>query len=613
MHVRRLTIQRFRGIKHLEFCPGPCTIILGPNNSGKSTILEALDLLLHPGFGRPRAAPEEVDYYRRDPDAGFEIEAVLGALPVEFRAEVHQHLEGWQDETGQLVAEPDGDGVEPVVRVRVRGTSEFEHLHEFAKPEANGAHFYPRLRQHVGWIFDGRRRDPARQLYFYQGGLLDRVFADADLGPALAALRQAVREGAESVNTDRAVGDVLSSLSSDLEDLGLLADGDSIVFEPSAVSRRTLLQALRLAISMGEDIAIPLERQGRGAQRLALVAVLLRLAESTGHTIVGAFEEPEEALEPLRQAHLSSMLAKIVDGGGQIFLVTHSPDLARSFGIDTFLLLKEGGGGGGARHLERHLTPPCRQAYERRLDGPVVRGLFCHVPVLVEGPSDRAVMDTLWAELARQGRTLPPFRLGLDIINAEGVNNMPMLAAVLAQAGKAVVPWAEQDTEGARGELKRLRAEENCAALVLHDPEEGRSNLECALAWSVPVAALAAGLTRIAGDRAYDWEAQRRDLLSRCSNVDSLRVDTAKEATSLLGFLGALAEDEARTLIALALGSKQTSPFDLKGARQGRLFAEALVEAHGVPPCFADAYVALDGWIRRGCPRGYEIQMRASV
>lgn len=288
MKIRKLTITRFRGIEQLTFCPGPSTVILGPNNSGKSTVLEALDLLFHPGFGRPRPPPDELDYYERRSDSGFEIEAVLGELTNEFLAECHHYLEGWRTENGELVAEPDGDGIEPAVRVRVRGSSEFEHLHEFAKPEAESARFFPRLRRQIGWVFDGRRRDPARQLFFYQGGLLDRLFANNDIDVALDVLRTALRDGASHVNDDDAIADTLGALSTDLEGLGLLEEGELATFETGAVSRRALLQTLRLALPISSDIAVPLARQGRGAQRLVLMAVLLRLAAAADSNVIGA-------------------------------------------------------------------------------------------------------------------------------------------------------------------------------------------------------------------------------------------------------------------------------------------------------------------------------------
>jgi recombinational DNA repair ATPase RecF len=80
MLIRQFAVTRFRGIESMALCPGRRTVLLGPNNAAKTTLLEALDLVLHPGFGRPRPAPDELDYYARDPTQGFEIEVVLGDL-----------------------------------------------------------------------------------------------------------------------------------------------------------------------------------------------------------------------------------------------------------------------------------------------------------------------------------------------------------------------------------------------------------------------------------------------------------------------------------------------------------------------------------------------------
>lgn len=613
MKIRRVTITRFRGLEQLRFCPGPSTVILGPNNSGKSTVLEALDLLFHPGFGRPRPPPDELDYYERHSERGFEIEAVVGELTNEFMAECHHYLEGWRTEEGELVAEPDGDGIEPVVRVRVRGSSEFEHLHEFAKPEAGGARFFPRLRRQIGWVFDGRRRDPARQLFFYQGGLLDRLFANTDVDAALDVLRTVLRDGASHVNHDDTIAETLGMLSTDLEGLGLLEEGERAIFETGAVSRRALLQTLRLALPINTDTAIPLARQGRGAQRLVLMAVLLRLAAATESNLIGAFEEPEEALEPLRQNHVTSMLGEIVGNGGQIFVVTHSPEVARCFGIKSFLLLRERQAGNESRHLVGGLSPSAEQAYERRLDGPVVRGLFCRVPVLVEGPSDRAAFEAFWAELVRQGRTLAPFRVGLDVIVAEGVSHMPMLAAVLADLGKPVVVWVDLDTSDARQVFGRLRRGGHCAAFILHNENADRSNLEGALTWGCPIEAVSAAMQKLAETREYSWTDQKADLLSRIGHVGEARPTMARDSTSVRNFLTALEEDQARRLAFSALSSKKVTPFEMKGARQARIVAEAIIDAHGVPECFARAFSNLNDWILEGCNPGLEIQMTAGA
>lgn len=47
--IKRLHIQRFRGIRDLTWRPGPgLNLLLGGGNVGKTTLLEAIGLLLNP-------------------------------------------------------------------------------------------------------------------------------------------------------------------------------------------------------------------------------------------------------------------------------------------------------------------------------------------------------------------------------------------------------------------------------------------------------------------------------------------------------------------------------------------------------------------------------------
>ncbi len=605
MRLRLVTIERFRGISHLRFMPGPRNVILGPNNAGKSTVLEALDLLLHHGFGRPRPAPTELDYFKRDAMAGFMVEVAIGDLAASFLTEVHEHLEGFRGADGEIVPEPGGEGIEPIVRVRVVGSPELQYSHEFAKPESAGARFAPYLRIQVGWLFDGRARDPARELAFYQGSALERLFSGVDLRGALDLLRQTLREGAESVNTQEAVEPILREFGTDLRRLGVLSGNENPSFEVGAVSRRELLQTLQLALPSIDDVFIPLHRQGRGVQRLVLVSTLLRIAQAASIRPILGLEEPEEALEPLRQAQVARMLTGIAEEGGQVFVVTHSPEIARAFGIDDFLLLRERTGGEGAKSL-RELSPPVRQGYERRLDGPVVRALFSRVSLLVEGPSDRAVFGVFWRVLVEAGEVPPAEPVGLDIINCEGNARLPLMASLLHEAGKHIAAWVDRDAPGI---LERLRAEGRCGALLMHEDQDNRRNLEQALANGASINALAAALSAVAQDRGYDWEAQRNDLVSRSEGFDQETREEMNHAASLPDLLQGLDEAEARLLVARAISTKEVAPFEMKGARQARIIAETIVAEEGVPQNFSVAFGELGRWIENGCPGGVEIEM----
>src|SRR3954447_23182698 len=73
--IRRLIIQRFRGIEKLVWLPDSgLNVILGGGDVGKSTILDAIALLI--SANNPSGI-SDVDFWRRDTQPGFEVEAVM--------------------------------------------------------------------------------------------------------------------------------------------------------------------------------------------------------------------------------------------------------------------------------------------------------------------------------------------------------------------------------------------------------------------------------------------------------------------------------------------------------------------------------------------------------
>lgn len=606
MRVRRLHIQRFRGIQDLTLHPTARTVLVGPNNAGKSTILEALDLLLYPGLGRSRPPPTEIDYFDRDTSSGFEIEAIVSDVPPEFLAEAAEAFEGWNAQTNEVVPEIEGDGIEPVVRVRVRGLEEFDVLHEFAKAEIEGTRFPPRLRDRVGWVFDGRTRDPGRQLAFYQGGLLERLFRGRDLGPALDELRTALGAGARSVNEDAAVAAVLSQVAEDLRAVGLLTAGQP-GFEVGAVSNRELLQSLRLALPGPATQHIPLTRHGRGSQRLVLLSVLLRLSQAgPASGVIGGFEEPEEALEPLRQLHAARMLRQLVDAGGQIFVSTHSPDIVRAFDAEDVVLVERDG---DVRVRPLRLSRPAVYGYERRLDMPIIRALFVRFPVIVEGVSDRVVFSVFWDQLARDGVVGSAELIGLEAISAEGASNVPLVVQILAEAGKRVVAWLETDRPDV---VTKVDTQGYASCLIVYPVDPALQNLELAIAHGAAIASLGTAMSALADDRGFDWIAQRNQLLSRAASIlDAAGVQAVRHAPNLMAALDAVPEGAARQLVASCLAaSGPDAVFEIKGGRSARIFAEVLVSTEGVPGTFADAITGVQRWIESGATPGARIDMQ---
>lgn len=73
--IRKLTIQRFRGLEKFDWHPQPgMNVVLGGGDVGKTTVLEAIALLLSPSNA---TVVSESDYWQRDSTQEFVIEAVM--------------------------------------------------------------------------------------------------------------------------------------------------------------------------------------------------------------------------------------------------------------------------------------------------------------------------------------------------------------------------------------------------------------------------------------------------------------------------------------------------------------------------------------------------------
>ncbi|MGH9631622.1 MAG: AAA family ATPase [Bryobacteraceae bacterium] len=78
MHIKRLIITNYRGLDSLTWDPSPrMNCLIGPGDTGKSTVLSAVGLLLAP---YPVQQASEFGYYRRRVQTGFTIEAYVGGI-----------------------------------------------------------------------------------------------------------------------------------------------------------------------------------------------------------------------------------------------------------------------------------------------------------------------------------------------------------------------------------------------------------------------------------------------------------------------------------------------------------------------------------------------------
>lgn len=125
VRVCKVEIQNFRSIRLLTWLPSPgLNCLIGPGDSGKTTILDAIDLCLG---ARRNVSFSDTDFFGLDVTQPISITLTLGSLPDALRTmETYgNYLQAFNSATGQIQEEPQF-GLETVLCLRLSVDSELE-------------------------------------------------------------------------------------------------------------------------------------------------------------------------------------------------------------------------------------------------------------------------------------------------------------------------------------------------------------------------------------------------------------------------------------------------------------------------------------------------------
>jgi putative ATP-dependent endonuclease of OLD family len=315
--IYQLTIERFRGIVALSWQPGKgVNLILGGGDVGKTSVLDAIGLLLSPT--NPTTV-SDTEYYGRDIEAGFSIEAVF-SLPLSTGINFQMKPSWPWKWNGREVVVPGSDegeiADEPVYRLRVRGTETLELVYEIVQPDGSNDLFPVTLRRAIGLVrLSGDDRND-RDLRLVQGSALDRLLADKGYRSRLASelAETDVKEQLE----DRAK-QVLQALDVAFQQRRLPDGLDLAITGGQGLSITALIGlTANRAGSDGGDVQLPLASWGAGTRRIAALAIA---EQNQGESPIMLVDEIERGLEPYRQR---SLMTQLQNGTSQVFVTTHS-------------------------------------------------------------------------------------------------------------------------------------------------------------------------------------------------------------------------------------------------------------------------------------------------
>jgi len=374
MRLCSVTLKNFRGYRDLITIPiDSLTAIVGRNDSGKSTILEALDIFFAGGI----AKIDQLDKHVDADSAEVYIACCFDDLPSEVTLDEQSSTmlleESLLNERGQLEI------------VRIFDCSKTKPTHTtWLRAEYPEAEPFSLLHQ---------KKNVELKKLVAQYGVADSVNLNdnASMRRALLALPEAESRTERLIRIDekeaKQIGDALDRLmpiwalfqadrGSKVDDpevqdpmkLAIKRAIDGVQSELDAVKAKVEAEALELSlgtveqrkalhpeladaitprfkadpqwaglfkIDLDDDRGIPLNKRGSGVRRLILLSfvraeVERRRGEASGsqRPLLLAIEEPETGQHPSSQRLVLEALQDLAEAGDQVLITTHSPSLA---------------------------------------------------------------------------------------------------------------------------------------------------------------------------------------------------------------------------------------------------------------------------------------------
>lgn len=504
MRISRIDIENFRGIAKATLFLPDHGVLVGDNNVGKSTVLEAANLTLGPDRLNRRPPIEEHDFfagrYRAEPTVPSEadgsegsdtvdtsveepcrhptiaIEVVLTDLSEEQASHFGDVVEWWDEcEHTFLLAEElselDERPTIPALRVTFLGKyveeeDDFEGRTFYSRSleDERPKQFTKRDKHLCGFLYLRARRTGLRALSLEHGSLLDTILRLKEIRPRM--WEGTISELAElDVASDPELG--ISGILQTVDDaLRKYVPKDWSVsprLRVSKLTRNDLRSTITAFLATGaEGHAAPFYRQGAGTLSMLVLSLLSQIAEDKQRAIF-AMEEPETAMPPYAQKRIVHELRRL---SAQSIVTSHSPYVLEEYDLANTVVLTRGAAG----YLEQtQVTLPASikpKTYRQDFRTRFCEGLLGRCVLVVEGATEAAALPAAarrLSELAPETYTSLE-ALGLTVVDAGSDSKVAAFAALFAGLGKEVFALCDrQDTAEAEA------ISDNVSQLFMHD------------------------------------------------------------------------------------------------------------------------------------------------
>ena len=425
--IDTVRIAGFRGIKSLEISLSRLTVLIGTNNSGKTSLLKALHLALG---DYSRQLSEEDFHIGTDGNPVQKILIDVRIVPVNDGVRVQLFHRDWQDEFGDNIQSEANGNQYIALRTRAKrdkiksgfDTSrtilkKWTDVNKWETEKIKESKFNRFLS--IPFIAIEAQRDIHQELkekYSWIGKVLSNIqYEDNKIAP-LESLIDGVNSEAVSKSQE------LITLKTNLQRLNKSFEGSNNV-EITPFPKKIRDLSKHFSVHFGESTAntFPMEYHGMGTRSWASMLTAGTFTDLRGirHKEEGkpffpilAAEEPEAHLHPNAQ---KTLYRQLEESKGQVIVSTHSPYLAAMAKQTELRYLKRSDNGIVVRFLSIE-----DEEDRRRLQREVIhsRGeiLFSKALILCEGETEEQALPMLFEKYFGS----ECFVLGVSVIGVGG-------------------------------------------------------------------------------------------------------------------------------------------------------------------------------------------------
>ncbi|MGL5384670.1 MAG: ATP-dependent nuclease [Serratia sp. (in: enterobacteria)] len=405
--LRLLNFKKFSD-KTFEFNED-INIFVGDNNAGKSTILEALEIVLNFQY-RGRSFNKEFS-----PDL-FSKEAVYSYLASPMKPEdlpvlvIEAYMKGVPEYRGS-----NNSRFQDTQGVQVKASFDTDFIDAYQKYLDSGApitsipvEFYKLEWMDFSWNVIKPFTKKFRALYIDP----TRIHPSSGKNQYISNVLNTALNKEEEYRLNLNYRETLQSFNNTDEVRGVNNDLDSdnkITDKKLTIASNTMpVGALQNALQLEVD-AVPFHMVGKGEQ--SKVQIKLALHNKSKDIDLLMMEEPENHLSHIELSRLVHNIEEQREGK-QLFITTHSSYVLNKLSIDKICLLNDS-------YTRLHLLDKDVVKTLKRLPGyDTLRVALAKKVILVEGPSDELVLKKLYIT-ENNGRL--PEQDGIDIIVVRGV------------------------------------------------------------------------------------------------------------------------------------------------------------------------------------------------